>query len=463
MQDIIANQLALHQKFFLSQTTFDVKQRINWLKTFKNAIKQHQDELLAALKQDLNRSIAIGFLTEVQIVYHELDTFIKHLKCWSKDSYVPPILLLFHKKARIIHSPHGIVYLIVPFNFPILLSLQPLVASIGCGNVTVVKMPTLTPNVNKVVQKILSYLPNELVSVLPNNLTQDDRHDLNYYPWDFIFFTGSKNTAAKIYACQYNRFIPTVFELGGKSPMIVDDTCDLKLAVHKYLNTKLINAGQICVAADYLILKENIVQEFTNLLVNIYHKEYQNSNIYTGKLISQNKIDEVQHWIDKQNQQDFILLNYQTVDNLKQLQFCFIPYSKCQDKQYLENELFSPIGYYYTYHDIGDLTKIVKSHDNPLVLYCFSKDKSLINFCKHYFASGAMVVNDTLVHVFHGNLPFGGVKDSGLGKYHGKYSFLTFSHNEPYLYSKWYGDKIIDENKLFDENFFLTKHLMNKK
>ncbi|MBO6103485.1 aldehyde dehydrogenase [bacterium] len=110
-----------------------------------------------------------------------------------------------------------------------------------------------------------------------------------------MFFTGSKPTAAKIYSCQYDRFIPTVFELGGKSPMIVDDTCDLKLAVHKYLNTKLINAGQICVAADYLILKENIAQEFTNLLVDIYNKEYKDSSIYTGKLISQKKIDEVQH------------------------------------------------------------------------------------------------------------------------------------------------------------------------
>lgn len=463
MQDIIAKQLALHQKFFASQSTFDLNQRLRWLRTFKQAIQENQAELLKALQQDLNRSLAIGFLTEVEIVYHELDTFIKHLKHWSKDSYVPPILLLFHKKARIIHSPHGIVYLIVPFNFPILLSLQPLVGSIGCGNVTVVKMPTLTPNVNKVIRKILSYLPPELVSVLPDNLTGDDRHDLNYYPWDFIFFTGSKTTAAKIYSCQYHRFIPTVFELGGKSPMIVDDTCDLKLAVKKYLNTKLINAGQICVAADYLILKENIVNQFTKLLVEIYHQEYENSSIYTGKLISQKKIDEVQQWIDKQHQQDFILLTYHTVNNQKQLQFCFIPFAKCEDKSYLDSELFSPIGYYQTYHDFNDLSKIVKTHDNPLVLYCFSKDQNLINFCKHYFASGAMVVNDTLIHVFHANLPFGGVKDSGLGKYHGKASFLTFSHNEPYLYSKWYGDKIIDENKLFDENFFITKHLMNKK
>ena len=459
----IQNKLQSQRKFFDEYKTYDINQRIVWLKTLKQSLINHEQELLVALKQDLGRDETVGYMSEVKLVYHELNNFIKHIKKWSKDTYVKPILLMFHKKARIAHIPHGQIYEIVPFNFPILLSLQPLTAAIACGNVVTLKMSNLTIHVNEVIQKIVSVLPNDLVYYLDEKLENIDYEDLNQYPWDFIFFTGGIDTAKKIYSQQYFRFIPTVFELGGKSPMIIDDTINLKFAATKYLTTKLINSGQICVAADYLIIKKDVVQEFTKILKEVYETNFKNKRFYNGNLISKTKVDEVNSWLNKQNKNDFIIYDMHNVKGYDELKFCFIDYKNVCDKQYLDHELFCPIGYYYTYSETSDILDIIKLHPFPLAFYCFSKNKTLINFLKYHTQSGAFIVNDTLVHVFQSNLPFGGIKSSGLGQYHGKKSFLTFSINKPCLESKWYGDKLIDENRLFDKNYWLTKIIRKHK
>ena len=459
----IQSRLQAQRKYFDKYQTYDINQRIQWLKALKKSLINHEQELLEALKKDLGRDETVGYMTEVKLVYHELNNFIKHIKKWSKDTYVKPILLMFHKKARIAHLPHGQVYEVVPFNFPILLSLQPLTAAIACGNVVALKMSNLTINVNQVIQKIMNVLPKDLVYYIDEELDAIDYEDLNEYPWDFIFFTGGIDTARKIYSQQYFRFIPTVFELGGKSPMIIDDTIDLKFAATKYLTTKLINSGQICVAADYLIIKDNVIEAFKKTLKEVYETSFKNKTFYNGNIITKKKAEEVNDWLNKQNKDNFTIYDMHNVKGYDELKFCFIDYQNVNDKIYLDHELFSPIGYFYTYNNLSDILNILKLHPYSLAFYCFSKDLNLINFLKYHTQSGAFIVNDTLVHVFQSNLPFGGIKSSGLGQYHGKKSFLTFSINKPCLESKWYGDKLIDENKLFNKDYWLTKMIKKHK
>ena len=324
-------------------------------------------------------------------------------------------------------------------------------------------MSNLTINVNKVIQKIISVLPKDLVYYIDEELDAIDYEDLNQYPWDFIFFTGGIDTARKIYSQQYFRFIPTVFELGGKSPMIIDDTIDLKFAATKYLTNKLINSSQICVAADYLIIKDNVIEVFKKTLKGVYETSFKNKTFYSGNIINKNKAEEVNIWLNKQNKNDFIIYDMHNVKGYDELKFCFIDYKNVIDKTYLDHELVCPIGYFYTYNNLSNILDIIKLHPYSLAFYCFSKDLKLINFLKYHTQSGAFIVNDTLVHVFQSNLPFGGIKSSGLGQYHGKKSFLTFSINKPCLESKWYGDKIVDENKLFDKNYWLTKMIKKHK
>lgn len=450
--------LKRQREFFDSSNTLSIEQRITWLKLLQESIKKNEENLLIALKQDLGRQANVSYVFELKLVYEELKKFIHHLKHWAKDSWVKPMFLLFHKKARISHQPHGQIYLIVPFNFPVLLGLQPLVGAIGAGNVILFKPSKLTPSVNKVLKTILSALPNDLVYFLDETLSRDEVTKLNKYPWDFVFFTGSLSTAAKIYSEQYDRFIPAVFELGGKSPMVIDETADLTLAARKLLTTKLINSGQICVAVDYLIIKKEIEENFKKILVQVYEKDFSNNQFYNGNLITKEKSDEVNDWIDHENEQNFLIKKYHNVKGYQELKFAFIKYDDVNNKNYLQNELFSPISYYLTYENKEDIVKIVKQHNYPLVFYCFSKNNDLINYLKYHTQSGAFVVNDTLLHVFHSNLPFGGIKSSGLGRYHGKYSFESFSINKPFMRSKWYGDaKVFDPEQLFDDNNWLAR------
>ncbi len=456
----LAKILKDQRDFFDSFQTFDINKRKNWLNLLKNNLIKYEDELLKALNSDLGRDEAVGFMTELQIVYHELHLFYKNIKKWSKDTKVKSSLLMFHKKAKIVHNPHGQVYLIVPFNFPILLSLQPLVASIACGNVTFLKMSNMTPNVNQVLKKILAILPKEVVYFLDEQISSEDRDELNKYPWDFIFFTGSKQTASKIYASQYHNFIPSVFELGGKSPMVIDDTINLELACKKYLNTKLINAGQICVAADYLIIKKNVEKDFVNTLQKIYNSDFAKASYFTGNLISEQKAIEVNNWLEKQDK--LIINDHKNVKGYDEVRFAFINYLDAKDTSYLDNELFAPIGYYHTYSDNEEIINIVKKHNFPLAFYCFSNDQNLINYLKTYTQSGAFVVNDTLIHVAHPNLPFGGIKNSGLGKYHAKQSFETFSVNKAYLNNNCL-NKLVNENKFFEKNYWIFKKIRKRK
>lgn len=454
----IDEALEKQRKFFDDSKTLDVKQRITWLKTLQKSLYDNEEEILNALRQDLGRNPNVSYIFELKSVYLELKKFIRHLKHWTKETHVKPMLLLFHKKARIVHQPHGQVYLIVPFNFPVLLGLEPLVGALGAGNVVFYKPSKLTPSVNKIIKKVLSVFPEELVYFCDDSLSTAELGELNEYAWDFIFFTGSGSTAAKIYGEQFKRFIPAVFELGGKSPMVIDETADLELSAKKFLATKLINSGQICVAVDYIIIQKNIAEKFNQVLTDIYNKHFSNNQYYNGNLITKEKATEVEKWISGEDPTKFIIKKDHNIKGYNELKFAFISYDDVKNKQYLQQELFSPISYYLTYETKQDVVNIIKKYNYPLVMYCFSKNQNFINYLKYHTQSGAFVVNDTLVHVFDTNLPFGGIKSSGLGKYHGKYSFQAFSINKSVISSKWYGDsKIFDQEQIYDEKTWLGR------
>ena len=421
----IVQTLEKQRKYFQTNETLDINFRKLKLKTLYKTIAKHEKEIMKALYQDLHKSYFEAYSTEIGLVYKEISLALKKLSKWAKPRRVPTPLAAFPGKSYIYYQPYGQVLIIAPWNYPFQLLFSPLVGAIAAGNTAILKPSPYAPHTARVMETIVKEaFKDEQVAIFQGH--RDVNQFLLEQKFDFIFFTGSPNTGKVVMSYAAKNLTPVVLELGGKSPTIVDFDAKLKLAAKSIVFGKLTNAGQTCIAPDYLFVHKTVKDQLLKLIVKYIEKFY-------GK--DQSK---TQHYPR--------IINEQNVDRLYQYLSCGKIYYGGQvnrteryfqptimtdvdlDCDVMKYEIFGPILPVLEFENLDEVIGFINSRPKPLALYYFGRNKAKIQQILTYTTSGGASINDTLMHFVNPRLPFGGVGDSGMGRYHGWYSFEAFSN-----------------------------------
>ena len=415
------------KEFFNSGKTKDINFRIDNLKKLNKLIKINEDKILEALKKDLGKSNFEGYATEVGIVYDEINTHIKNIKKWAKIEKRKSPIIYYPAKSYIYKEPYGVTLIIGPFNYPFQLVIAPLIGAISAGNTAIIKPSENTKNISLLLEEIINenfedgYL--KVVSPLEGKEAVAYLLDL---PFDYIFFTGSVRVGKIVMEKAAKNLIPVTLELGGKSPCIVDKDSKLELAAKRIVWGKFLNVGQTCVAPDYLFVHESIKDKLLKLIVEEIHKQFgkdvKNSPDYP-RVVNESSLNRLKEYL---NDGDIYYGGNSDINELY-MDPTIITNVDVNSKVMTE-EIFGPILPVIEFNNIQDVISFINKREKPLALYYFSENKKSINNILRCTTSGGVTINDTVIHVANGNLPFGGVGNSGIGNYHGKASFDTFTH-----------------------------------
>lgn len=408
----------------LSSPLKDPKYRVKLLKQLRCNIQQMEDEILQALQQDLGKSKVEGYMCEVGMVLSEINYMIKHLRKFAKPKKVSTPIAQFPAKSYQMPTPYGVVLIISPWNYPFMLSIDPLVDAISAGNSIVLKPSETSKNSSAVIAKLLekTFSPTEVCVCLGG---REDCEFLLEQPFDYIFFTGSTRVGKIVLESASKHFTPVTLELGGKSPCIVDQTANIPLAAKRIVFGKFLNAGQTCVAPDFIYchesVKDKLVEELKKQIILQYGENPLDNENYP-KLINRKQFDFACSLIEQEK-----VLFGGNVDNSKlKIQPTLVD-ATFKDKP-MQTEIFSPILPIVTYQNIDQAILSLRKMQKPLAFYVFSSSKHNQNkfICSCDFGGGC--INDVIIHLASTKLPFGGVGQSGMGAYHGKKGFETFSH-----------------------------------
>ena len=414
--------------FFDTNATKSVAFRVNALKKIYQWIKEHEKQISSALKQDLNKSGFEAYATEIGIVLSEISHTLKHIKKWSKPKRVATPLTSFKAKSYVFSEPFGVTLIMSPWNYPFQLAIVPLVASISAGNCAVVKPSAYSPATSQVIFNMISELFDEsFVSVILGG--RQENEGLLDQKFDYIFFTGGVEVGKTVMSSASKNLTPVTLELGGKSPCIIDKTADINLSAKRLVWGKLINCGQTCIAPDYLYvhksIKNQIVEQMKKYIVEFYGENPLQNDSYP-KMVNKKHFDRVFGLIEGN-----ILVGGQRDEQSLKISPTLIDAN--WDSKAMQEEIFGPVLPIIEFEDIDDVISKIKSKPKPLALYLFTKDKQVENKVLTSVSFGGGCVNDTIMHIATSNMPFGGVGNSGMGCYHGKYGFDTFSHKKSVL------------------------------
>lgn len=422
----LVNIIEMQRSFFKTDQTKSLIFRKSQLLKLKNTIKKHEKEIYLALKKDLNKSSYEAYLTELAIIYHELDYFLNNLRKLDKNEFVLSPLAMVGGYGKIIHEPYGVCLILAPWNYPFHLAIAPLIGAIACGNTVILKSSSSAYYTSLVIKEIteLAFEKN-VVSYVDHKITHEEVLAQNY---DFIFFTGSKRVGKIIMESASKNLTPVVLELGGKSPVFIDKNCNLKKACKRIIWAKLLNAGQTCVAPDYILVHEDIKDELIKGLQDEIDRQLPegiNDDSYPS-IINLHHYERLLTLISHEKYRTKVHYNH----DLKKISLTLFTNTNFND-EIMQDEIFGPILPIISYNDLDEVTKIVKNNDKPLACYIFSKNQQYINHLTYSLSFGGACINDCMMHLANHNLPFGGVGPSGMGQYHGKYSFNTFTHSKP--------------------------------
>ena len=421
------------RKYFKTGETRSVKFRIKQLKALKKALLQYDEKIIEALHDDLNKSSFEAVMTETGIVQEEINYYIKNLKKLARPKKVKVPLTLMPGKSEIYSEPYGVVLIISPWNYPVQLTLYPLIAAIAAGNCAVVKLSEFSENTSRVLAHLISEtFPSEYVRAVRGDAVTGAALLLERY--DYIFFTGNQNVGKIVMKSASANLTPVTLELGGKSPCIIDYTADIKDAAKKIVWGKSLNAGQTCVAPDYILCHSRVKKELISALIaecSMIYGAHTSEHEDFPKIISNKHFERALRLIDTSK-----IVYGGTVDipSLK-IDFTIMDNVTFNDR-IMQEEIFAPILPVIEYTNIDDVIDDLKYKDKPLALYLFTKDKNIEEKVISSISFGGGAVNDVLIHITNPNAPFGGVGASGMGAYHGKYSFETFSHQK-HIYKKY--------------------------
>ncbi|NDV47151.1 aldehyde dehydrogenase [Paludibacter sp. 221] len=423
-KEAIERLLSSQRTFFATRETKSIDFRIKQLKKFKTAILKYETKIADALWKDLHKSPEEAYLTETSIVLGEINNHIKHLKQWSKTKKVSSPLSLFPSKSRIIYEPLGVALIIAPWNYPFQLLMNPLVGAISAGCCAMLKASPYAPNIAMVMEELVTEIfPPEYVCITQGH--RDVNEILLEQRYDFIFFTGSPALGKVVMKAASEYLTPVVLELGGKSPCIVDKDADIKKAAKRIVWGKTINAGQTCIAPDYLYVhagvKESLFAEIRLVLNEMFGDDPQQSK-YFARIVDGKAMERLKGFMKHGD----IVIGGKTDDKEKYIAPTVIDNVK-PDFPVMQEEIFGPILPVMSFQDIEEVVRYVNTHEKPLAFYYFGKNKQAKEILRKTTSGGACI-NDTLMHIANHKLPFGGVGNSGMGKYHGYDSFLAFSN-----------------------------------
>ena len=418
------------QKLYLEdKKTISVDERIKNLKRLKNTIKKYENDIINALKLDLGKHLFESYSNEVGFVYSSIDYTIKNIKKWAKVKKVKNDLAQLPGKSYIYKCHYGSVLIIGPYNYPFQLLIEPLIGAIAGGNTIILKPSEYTINLEKVICKMIKDAFNEEYIAVAVGDYQINSALLDF-EFDYIFFTGSVNVGKIVMEKASKNLTPVTLELGGKSPVIVDNTANLKVSAKRIMWGKLINAGQTCVAPDYVLAHEDIyddlIKEFIKVVDDFYGKDIKNNNEF-GRIINHKHMNRLKNILECDKNK--IVYGGEVDFENRFISPTILKNIDINDKV-MSEELFGPILPVIKYKDIKDIKYYISKHKNPLALYVFSEDKDFSEDIITRFSFGGGCVNDTITHVASNYLPFGGIGSSGMGSYHGKTSFDTFTHSK---------------------------------
>ncbi|MBN4002578.1 MULTISPECIES: aldehyde dehydrogenase [unclassified Nostoc] len=432
----IGNIIQTQREFFQTGKTKDVTFRIEQLKNLKQAIIEHEQSIVEALQADLHKPEVETYLTEISVI-KDIDYAIKHLQNWTKPQKAAVSWDFFSYSARIYPEPLGVVLIIGPWNYPFNLIISPLIGAIAAGNCAIIKPSEIASHTSDIIAKIIAKnFDPAYLAVIEGGVEASQK--LLAEKFDHIFFTGGTAVGKIIMAAAAKYLTPVTLELGGKSPCIVDTDINLEHTVRRITWGKFINAGQTCIAPDYLLvnktIKKDLIDGLEKSLKEFYGENPVNSPDY-ARIISQKHFDRLVSFlkdgeviIGGENQPSERYIAPTLIDNVS------------LEDSVMQEEIFGPILPMIEYTDIAEAIALINSRPKPLALYLFSQDKNLQKQVLQETSSGGVCINDTVMQVGVSSLPFGGVGDSGIGNYHGKASFDTFSHKKSVLQNSFWLD-----------------------
>lgn len=413
------------QGFFKSHTTKELKYRVDSLQRLKKAIESREQKVYDALSSDLGKSEFEAFLTEYNVVIDELKKYIYNTKKWMQPIKVRASVLNFPSKARRYPEPYGNVLIISPWNYPFQLAIAPLIGAVAAGNTVVLKPSEFSHSTSKLLQEIIGEaFDKEHVAVALGDAAIAKQ--LTALRWDYIFFTGSPAVGKIIYQAAAKYLTPVTLELGGKNPCVIHESAFIKVAAKRIVWAKFLNAGQTCIAPDFLLIHESIkkqlVDEIKTQLHQFFGEQIKKSPDFS-RIIRKEHLNKLLDLLKDQaiitgGEHDFntLYLAPTLVDE------------PLRDSELMNIEIFGPILPIISYKDITDLERWIDSYEKPLAAYCFSSDSKFEDWFINRFSFGGGVINDSIVQFVNDRLPFGGVGNSGIGSYHGKKTFEVFSH-----------------------------------
>ena len=439
---ISVSQIVLRQReYFLTNETRSIDFRLKQLKKLKQAVEKYSDDIYEALWKDLHKCKEEAFLTELSIVINEINDHIKHLKKWAKPKKVKTPLYLMPSKSYVMYEPFGIALIIAPWNYPFHLMFAPLVGAISSGCCAVLKPSPYSQYTSEVMQMIIDdTFDKEYITMIQGH--RDVNQALLAQKFDFIFYTGSPDMGRVVMEAASKNLTPVVLELGGKSPCIVDKDCNIDFAARRIVWGKTINAGQTCVAPDYMFVHKSVRKELIAKMIEYVEKFYgkdSQESVHYCRIINEKAYDRLVSYLDEgkiiyggkcdaeERYIQFTLLDLgqQTTDNRQQ---------SWSMLGVMKDEIFGPILPVIEFDDIDVVRDFVVNRPKPLAFYYFGNDENAFDILEKT-TSGGVCINDTILHVGNDHLPFGGVGESGMGKYHSQESFLAFSNKRAVLKS----------------------------
>lgn len=393
----------------------------------KNSIKKYRDDILYALKMDLNKSTTESYISEIANVYGEIDFALKNLSDWMKDKSEITNIEAAPAKSLTRYEPLGLTLVISPWNYPFLLAIDPIVNAISSGNTIILKTSRKAFYTSKIIKKILDdSFDRSFIYCVDNEKVSHD--ELLSYKYDHIFFTGSSKVGRIIMEKASKNLSKLTLELGGKSPCIVDESANLKFAAKRIIWGKLLNSGQTCVAPDYLLVHKDVKDELLRLMKQAIFEFFGDRAIENPdypRIIDRKALDRLVSLMEGQDIYTGGLYNSKTL----KIEPTIIDKVDFSNK-IMKEEIFGPILPVIEYEDIFKLIEKLKFMDKPLAMYIFSEDQDHTDRLTYDLSSGGVCVNDTIVHLSNPNIEFGGVGESGTGGYHGKYGFMNFSNRK---------------------------------
>lgn len=429
--EILNEQREFHQKGGLLKLSF----RKKLLRLVKDLMIIHEDELFKAIHLDFGKSAFETYATELSFVYNEIDYFLKNLNKLARPKTVLTNLPNQIASSKIYSDAYGNVLIIGAWNYPYQLSIAPAISALAAGNSVILKPSEIPWNTAKVMEKIINEnFPKEVFHVI--NGGAEETTELLKLRFDKIFFTGSPHVGKIVYQAAAKHLTPVTLELGGKSPAIVTESANLEVAARRIVWAKFLNAGQTCIAPDYVYVQNSVQQEFIRKVKNHIQKfDYQPDTEHYTRIINTKHFDRLQNLIDPKKvifggktDLEKLYIEPTVMDNVS------------WDDALMQEEIFGPILPILTYRHIDEVLEEIKSHEKPLSAYIFTENSAEQEKFTQEISFGGGCINDTMMHITNPNLPFGGVGNSGMGSYHGKYGFKTFSHQKSVLNKTTWGE-----------------------